>query len=107
MNKLPEFQSDIIDAIAVLTDRTPGDVFYEIESGNFKKLAVEALLAFTQKFTMLDKVGDSEPLDDTQILDNCLSDLDAELKITTDPESIRELKLDIENIRQRIEITKS
>jgi len=56
---------------------------------------------------MLDRVGDSDPLDDTQILKNCLADLEAELETATDPTAIKDLQLDIENIKQRIEIQKS
>jgi hypothetical protein len=107
MSKPQEFQSDVLDAIAILTERTPGDVFYKIEAGGFKELAVEALTAFAAKFSMLDRVGDSDPLDDTQILEKCLADLKAELEIAVDPTQIQELNLDIDNIKQRIKITKS
>lgn len=108
MNRPPEFQSDVLDAIAVLTDRTPGDVFYKIEAGEFQELAIEALLAYAKKYRdQIEEIVDSGPMNDVQILEDCLSELESELAITTDAKTIRDLKLDIESLQQRIQIAKS
>ena len=105
--KRPELQSDVLDAIALLTNRTPGDVHYQIMDGKFKELAIDALLAFSRNYHMMDRKEDSEPVDDITILQRCLKDLKSELDIATDPTDIANIKADIEDINQRIQIAKS
>jgi hypothetical protein len=105
--KRPELQSDILDAIALLTNRTPGDVHYQIMDGKFKELAIDALLAFSRDYHMMDRKEDSEPVDDITILQRCLKDLKSELEVTTDLTEVANIKADIDNINQRIRIAKS
>ena len=105
--ELPEHHLDIVEAIAILTDCTPGDVFYKIEDGGFVDVAIEALKAFSRDYYKMDRIEDSDPVDDLKILTDCLLDLKSELKIATNPKEVRDLRSDIANIQQRIQITES
>jgi len=100
--KGPEFHPDILDAICTLTEHTPGDIFYKMEAGEFRTLAIEALKAFSKKYYMMDRKEDTDPVDDMEILRNCLLDLQSELQVATDPVEIKDLQSDIDNIQQRI-----
>jgi hypothetical protein len=101
-------KDEVLEALATLLNITVGDAYYKVQEGKFTELAVEALTAFTKNFHLIEKMEDSEPLEDKEILQNCLQELLAELQVAeahdADPKTIAELKLDILGLRQRIKV---
>jgi hypothetical protein len=103
----PEFDPLILEAIAVLTGRTEGDVFYKVESGGFNGLALEALTEFTRKYHLMERKGDSAPIDDLTILQHCLEELKKDLPLAQNSRERREITQDIEGLKERIKIAKN
>lgn len=111
-NMKSEIPQEALDAIEILTGKSAGDIFYAIEGGNFEKIAIEALTAFIKKYYLLDRKDDSEPVDDLQILKNCLEELQDEYNEVKshpfcDSSKIRELVKDIDDLKERIRIAQS
>lgn len=104
VQEIPELHNNILEAIATLTGRSLGDVYYAIEEGKFNSLALEALHAFVKNYHIMDRKCGSEPVDDKEILKRCIEDLERELETTTDPTEISTIKQDIVNIQQRLDV---
>lgn len=99
---LPLIDNDLIEAIAILTDKTVGDVHSRINDGDFVLLAIEALRGFSKNYRLIEKIEDSDPVEDDEILKKCIADLTEELTSTKDPERQAELRADIDAVYRRI-----
>lgn len=106
MNKdesdLPIIDNDLIEAIAILTNKTVGDVHSRINDGEFVLLAIEALRGFSTNYRLIEKIEDSDPVEDDEILKKCILDLTEELSSTVDPDRRAELKADIDAVYRRV-----
>ena len=98
-----------IEAIAELTGLSYGDVHLKIKEGSFTALAVQALEAFNDKYVCDNDTIKVEPVEDLKILEQCLDDLlreQEEAKSKGNIHLVQELKLDILDLRRRINIEK-
>lgn len=100
-------ESDIIEAIAVLTGKTEGDVHYAIKEGKFADLAKDALKSFTRNYKFFEEKDNVDPIEDLTILESCMEDLQGELEEAlkgNNRERAKELEEDIIDLRRRIRI---
>lgn len=99
--------TDILDAISILINQTPGDVNQLIQKHGFETIAKKALRSFLQKHTLelpLIEESKEDTIEDLKILKDCLKELQEELKIETSAKKRQEIIQDIADIKTRIQM---